>query len=362
MKKWIPFNYIILIVFGIVYLSSVGYSQQPKLDNEGKKAASSVNVAVLSKLNEQSGQEIFVPRITGDWVHVYKPESDVFPGPDSKRFKTGVKYDDWQVNDHATIKGADDCWHAIGITHPAVAAGPGEFNPHEAEWLSFHAVSSKGTFKQNLVEHSWKDRPKILPPGERPGEIRENHAPHIIPYRREYLMIYGPSPIRYATSNDLYTWKPRGELFSQTGGARDPSVMQYNGLYYMAYCSNQSVMARVSADLLKWSEPITIFELPEGETGGPESPTIHYYKGSFYLLFCRWDAKQTTFTYQDKSFIYHSDNPLDFRNRQPVAEIQGHAPELFQDEDGDWWISSAERPFRGVSIAPVKWVQLKTEE
>jgi hypothetical protein len=31
------------------------------------------------------------------------------------------------------------------------------------------------------------------------------------------------------------------------------------------------------------------------------------------------------------------------------------APELFQDEDGGWWISSAERPHRGVSIAPVKW-------
>jgi hypothetical protein len=46
---------------------------------------------------------------------------------------------------------------------------------------------------------------------------------------------------------------------------------------------------------------------------------------------------------------------MDFKNRKPVAEIQSHAPELFQDEDGDWWISSAERPFRGVSIAPVKW-------
>jgi hypothetical protein len=51
---------------------------------------------------------------------------------------------------------------------------------------------------------------------------------------------------------------------------------------------------------------------------------------------------------------------MDFKNRKPVAEIQSHAPELFQDEDGDWWISSAERPYRGVSIAPVKWQPMTT--
>ena len=31
------------------------------------------------------------------------------------------------------------------------------------------------------------------------------------------------------------------------------------------------------------------------------------------------------------------------------------SPELFQDEDGDWFIASAEWPNRGVSIAPIGW-------
>ncbi len=349
-------KFLFAIVFCCPFIFCFAFAQQSKGENENHLLL--IQASQISKKRD-STFEIFAPRITGEWVNVYKPESDVFPGPDSKRFKAGAKYEDWQVNDHSIIKGTDGRWHAIGITHPAIAAGPGVLNPHEGEWLSFHAVSPKGTLKHNLVEHSWKDYPKILPPSERPGEIKENHAPHVIAFQGQYSMIYGPSPMRYATSKDLFSWKPQGELFSQIGGARDPSVMGHNGIYYMAYCSKQGVMARVSKDLLKWSDPVTIFELPEGETGGPESPTIHFYKGSFYLLFCRWDQKQTNFTYQDKSFIYHSNDPLNFRNREPVAEIQGHAPELFQDEHDNWWISSAERPFRGVSIAPVKWVKVK---
>lgn len=64
-----------------------------------------------------------IPRIVGAWVHVYQPNGDVFPGPDSPRFKAGRHYPDWQVNDHAILKGPDGRWHAFGITHPAVAAG-----------------------------------------------------------------------------------------------------------------------------------------------------------------------------------------------------------------------------------------------
>jgi beta-fructofuranosidase len=114
---------------------------------------------------------------------------------------------------------------------------------------------------------------------------------------------------------------------------------------------------RTSRDLLRWSDPVTVFSLAAGETGGPESPTLLALHGGFYLVWCRWDAKRSLagVTYQDRSFVFYSDNPLNFRDRDPVAEIQGHAPELFQDEDGGWWISSAERPYRGVSIAPITW-------
>ena len=303
-----------------------------------------------------ASQQILIPRINGKWTHVYQPGSDVFPGPDSNRFKSGHRYADWQVNDHSILKGPDGRWHAIGITHPAV--NQGDQDPHEAEWLSFHAVSPVGTLKQCLAPGSWTDQAKILPPSERPGEITSNHAPYILRHGNEYVMVYGPSPIRYATSRDLRAWTPRGELFREKEGARDPSILEYGGRFYLAYATLQSVRVRTSADLVHWSEPTTVFSLPPGELGGAESPTLLALHGGFYLIWCRWDPKIATDSYQDRSFVYYSNDPLNFRDRAPVAELSGHAPELFKDEDGAWWISSAERPARGVSIAPVKWERL----
>ncbi len=110
---------------------------------------------------------VLVPRITGKWIHVYQPAPDVFPGPDSKRFQTGVRYPDWQVNDHCILKGPDGRWHAFGITHPAVA--PTEPDPHEAEWFSFHAVSPVGGLKLHAQPGAWTDQPKNPATGGAPG-------------------------------------------------------------------------------------------------------------------------------------------------------------------------------------------------
>lgn len=304
-----------------------------------------------------AAEPTLVPVIQGEWIHVYQPQPDIFPGPDSARFKTGRRYDDWQVNDHCILKGPDNRWHAFGITHPAI---PGhEPNPHEGEWSSFHAAADVGSFKEQARPGAWKDYPKILPPSERPGEIKENHAPFTLHHQGQYWMFYGKSPIRLATSPDLWNWTPRGEVFSEAD-ARDPHVLSHHGVFYLSYTTQQSVRVRTSPNLKDWSEPTTIYTLPEGEKGGPESSTLLALHGGFYLIWCRWDPKLSKqgFTYQDRSFVFYSDTPLDFKNRRPVAEIQGHAPEFFQDEDGDWWISSAERPKRGVSVAPVKWLPM----
>jgi arabinan endo-1,5-alpha-L-arabinosidase len=296
-----------------------------------------------------------VPRLNGEWIQVYDPQPDTFPGPDSRRFKTGHRYDNWQVNDHAILKGPDGRWHAFGITHPAVAAG--EPDPHEAEWFLFHAAAPVGSLKQQCVKGRWQDQSKILPPQQRPNEVPAIHSPYIVKHDGKYWMFYGYSPIRYATSTDLWSWQPQGEVFRQDGSARDPSVLSHDGVFYMSYTTRQSILVRTSRDLLHWSEPTTVFTLAPGETGGPESPTLLALTGGFYLLWCRWDAKLSNVgdTYQDRSFVYYSETPLNFTNREPVAEIAGHAPELFQDEDGNWWISSAERPNRGISLASVRW-------
>ena len=58
--------------------------------------------------------------------------------------------------------------------------------------------------------------------------------------------------------------------------------------------------------------------------------------------------------YQHQSYVYQSDNPLAF-DGSVAARLESHAPEVFQGEDGQWYISSAEWPERGVSIARLGW-------
>ena len=76
--------------------------------------------------------------------------------------------------------------------------------------------------------------------------------------------------------------------------------------------------------------------------------------GAFYLFWCRWDPKIDD-AYQHLTSVFRSDDPLDFHDREPIAELDAHAPEIFQDERGDWYVSSVEWPRRGLSIAPVRW-------
>jgi tryptophan-rich sensory protein len=57
--------------------------------------------------------------------------------------------------------------------------------------------------------------------------------------------------------------------------------------------------------------------------------------------------------YDYRTFVFRSANPMDFHNVPCVAQLQAHAPEVFRDEDGDWFIASVEWPKRGLSIAPL---------
>lgn len=288
------------------------------------------------------------PRVGGEYVPVYRPAGDHFPGPDSPSFRSGQWYDDWVPNDHCVLKGPDGRWHAFGITHPAVEGCA----IHEGEWLSFHAVAPPGRLREVLRDGAWKDAPKVLPPSERPGERLENHVPFIVLRDGVYHMLYGPKEIRLALSTDLYHWEPRGTLFVGGDSTRDPCVLRHEGRYLVVYVTGQSLLVRESPDLLHWSDDeVEIFRM--ARPGAPESPVLLAYEDWFYLFWCIWD--DTHGPYDHRTFVYRSRDPLDFHGCGPVAELAAHAPEVFQDEEGAWFISSAEWPHRGVSIAPLAW-------
>ena len=291
------------------------------------------------------------PHRAGPYVTVYRPKPDVFPGPDTVSFRAGGIYERWVPNDHAIIKGRDGRWHAIGITHPKP---PPEGRIHEGEFLSFHAASPVGTLRDVASDDGWFDLPKVLPPADRPGEKNENHAPYIIEHNQQYWMIYGPSPMRCATSPDLTRWTPRGELFKQEGGARDPNILIVDGTYYLTYVTGNSLLCRTAKVLGEWNqEPVEILRL---EKGAPESPTLLRYDGAFYIFYAIWDG--THGPYDSRTFVHRSDDPLRFRGG-PIAQLDAHAPEIFQNEEGAWWISSVEYPATGVSLAPLEWRERK---
>jgi beta-fructofuranosidase len=90
----------------------------------------------------------------------------------------------------------------------------------------------------------------------------------------------------------------------------------------------------------------------------PESPSLIRFDDTFYLFVCGWngiwDRKTVKGAYQHQSYVYQSDDPLCFEG-DVVARLEAHAPEVFQGEDSQWYISSAEWPERGVSIAKLAW-------
>lgn len=300
-----------------------------------------------------------VPRVDGPFLRVYQPAEAVYPGPDSEHFHSGRSYAEWVPNDHAIVKGPDGRWHLLGITHPKPDDfQPPRYNPatvHEAEWLLFHAVAPPGKLKEQLQEGAWRDAAKVLAPGDRPGEPREIYAPFVVRKDDVFQMVYGPTSMRLATSTDLYDWRPAGSLFSERGGARDPSVFLHDGRYVMIYIADNSIFARRSRDLQHWDdEPREILRIPPGRA--PESPSIVEHAGQFYLFYCVYDsADEINGAYDYRTYVYRSPNPLDFQRAPCVAELKAHAPEIFQDEDGDWFITSVEWPQRGVSIAPLAW-------
>jgi len=293
------------------------------------------------------------PEIVGDYVLIYKPQPDVYTGKDTKHYKAGQTYTNWQPNDHTFIKGPDNRWHCFGITRPNDVAGDGV---HEGEGLCFHAVAPPGELQHALHPKSWMDRPKLSISGC-------GWAPYAIKIGSTYSLI--SSTRGHAESTDLYTWKDKGKL-SIKAGNRDPNIMYWNGTYYLVQCNNRSVTLVTSRDFVNWSEPVDIFTTHEA-SWNCESPTLMRYNDTFYLFWCLWDSAGSgaelpalynghdPSTYGYRTYVYASDTPMNFHNRSPVTELAAHAPEIVQGEMGDYFISSADYPQRGINLARLVW-------
>jgi len=138
---------------------------------------------------------------------------------------------------------------------------------------------------------------------------------------------------------------------------RDPNILFWNGTYYLVVCGVHDVRIATSRDFKNWEQHAPILTMKKGFD--PESPSIVRYNNTFYLFVCGWngiwDREELQGAYQHITYVYQSDNPLKFDVKDEVTTVAAHAPEIFQDEKGDWYISSVEWPHRGVSIARLIW-------
>lgn len=310
--------------------------------------------ACKTEKTDASQSTIGIPKIVSDYVLIYNPQPDVYTQSSTKNYIKGETYNTWQPNDHTFIKDENGRWHCIGITRPDDVLLDGE---HEAGGQKFHALAPEGTLEQAFTPETWIDQEKFVFGG----------APYIQKIEETYHLVN--SAYEHMTSTDLYNWKKERKLkIKREAGkdTRDPNFLYWEGTYYMVNCNDRSINLITSTDFQNWSEPIDIYVAQE-ESWICESPSLIFREGKFYLFWCLWDSSDdreellslykdhTPWSYDYRTFVLVSDTPTDFMNKKPIAQLKAHAPEIIQDEKGNWFISSADYPRRGINMARLNW-------
>ena len=293
------------------------------------------------------------PRVDGDYVRVFRPGPGVYEGPATGSFASRTLYDEWIPNDFTVLRTGGEL-HLFGITHPRPRGFVDDFNfgpdVHEAEWQLFHCMAKGDPFR----EGAFQELPKILTPGERPGERPEIWAPHVTRWEGCYYMIYSPGEMRYAFSDDLLSWRPGGTLFvGESDDARDPFLFQDgSGKLLMLYVVRDRILCRESLDFFHWSAPWVFQESP-WPGAAPESPFLLKRGGFYYLLWTVYDGRNGA--YDNRTFVFASDALDGFRGLAPCAMLPAHAPEIVLDREGGTWLLSVRYPRNGVCAIRLIW-------
>lgn len=283
------------------------------------------------------------PRLSGNWQPLFVPQ----------RFG---RY----VNDHSLIQDDSGIWHLFGITSHA------EEDFSECERYFVHAQGAlNGTPMQEMQ--------KVCDNGVRAW------APSVIRHGPRYFMHYGPSPMRMATSLELSHWMEHTPVIE---GApldachRDSMVLpKPDGGWWMYITGiddhmNGVISVLESNDLVHWN--FLRFALRTTDStgikppwGGTESPYVVRMGGLYYLFLTYTDCKHHNY---HNTLVFTSEDPTDFgtysaenHDRMVLTELPAHAPEVIQDSDGQWYITTCgwrgyQTPIEGgVGIAPLVW-------
>jgi len=289
----------------------------------------------------------------------FKP---VIAGPYRVLFQPARSGDD--INDHTVFQDRDGNWRMIGI----LSKGLNLLNtPGFA-----HGVGS--SLNAEMTE---------LPPlFENYPDHDRKWAPHVIVEKGVYHLYAGPGKIRHYTSPDGVNWTFQEIVIpSDWANLRDTMVLKIADGKWLMYVTDRdnSISVFESSDLDHWIRRVTAFHAikpapvypPSLDISACESPFVIYYQGYYYLSTCLTSGiKPRSYS---NTVIVRSLDPYHFgvyaqagpgQTSDYVTTLAAHAAEYIQDQDGNWYITSAGwRQFPtpkgaakgALNLAPLKW-------
>ena len=292
-----------------------------------------------------ASKSTFIPVITSDWKILFKPE----------------RYGRY-VNDHTLVRHDDGLWHLFGITSHATE----DFSEKERYFVHAAGKLQGGEPMRELG--------KVCDNGVRAW------APGVIKHGPRYYMHYGPSPMRLATSFELGHWMEHTPTI--TGAPldschRDSMVFRVEDGLWLMYITGIDgkygvVSVLESDDLVNWkfirfalrTSGNAPYNPPWGAT---ESPYVVHIDGLYYLFITYTDCKHHNY---HNTLVFCSEDPTNFGeytddNEEDlvIAKLHAHAPEVIQDDDGQWfittcgWINYGTPVEGGVAVARLDWVK-----
>lgn len=148
-------------------------------------------------------------------------------------------------------------------------------------------------------------------------------------------------PVREENIPKIVPSFEKPSLLSEGVPCRDPFIMLYNDSYYLyKTLGDKGIGCQVSDDLETWSEPVTVFETPQGFHGIKDmfwAPECHYYNGNFYIF---TSVFSSTYNHRVIS-VYRANNPLG-----PFEMITDHiSPSDWDAIDGTLYIDEEDCPW-----------------
>lgn len=259
-----------------------------------------------------------LPYIASEWRTLFTPH----------------KYGNY-INDHTLYRDDDGKWNLIGITSR-------EGIPCHERYFA-HAISDSLSSPMTELD-------KVVDTGMLAW------APCVCRHDGLYYMYYGPSPTRMAVSPDSREWF--GHEIRLRGNPpmachRDHFVLALSENRWLMYAAGVhdrkgSICCLESHNLTDWR--FAGFALTSGERaplrpawGAFESPFVVEYDGLFYLFTTYTDCSAENYHH---TLVFAGKDPFQFgcfdgaSGAQPVAELNAHAPEIVQDVDGTYRITS----------------------